>query len=218
MPLGAWDRKAVWIVRYREYLADWLGRKRLPAAGLLSYPAALALSTKDAWNRMLLRRHARREAGVEMCTAFDERFDRFWEELCAEYPRRFLALRTRAMLEWRFHFALREKRLWIATFSRGGRLRAYAIFLLQKNSDPQDPHPATDRRGLSISRPRRRHLLRNAASGAGAKPQVRHSPARDRGNQCERNGHERDGAASQCTAAAFDIPVQNPESEAFESA
>jgi hypothetical protein len=138
VPLGAWDRKAVWIVRYQEFIDDWFGRKGLPAADLLSYPAALALSTKDVWNRMLLRGRARRDLGVEMCTAFDERFDRFWEELCAEYPRRFLALRTRAILEWRFHFALCEKRLWIATFSQGGRLRAYAIFLLQENSRPQD--------------------------------------------------------------------------------
>ena len=138
VPLGAWDRKAVWIVSYREFIADWLGRKSLPAAGLLSYPAALALSTKDTWNRMLLRGRARREAGIEMCAAFDERFDDFWDELCAEYPQRFLAWRTRADLEWRFHFALREKRIWIATFSQDGRLRAYAIFLLQKNREPQD--------------------------------------------------------------------------------
>jgi hypothetical protein len=138
MPLKAWDRKAVWIVSYQEYIADWLGRKQVPAASLLSYPAALALSTKDTWNRILLRRRARREAGIEMGTAFDERFDRFWGELSAEYPRRFLALRTRASLEWRFYFALREKRLWIATFSQGGHLRAYAIFLLQKNNRPQD--------------------------------------------------------------------------------
>ncbi len=137
-PVGAWDQKAVWIVSYQELIADWLGRKSLPAAGLLSYPAALALSTKDTWNRMLLRRRARRESGIEMCAAFDERFDDFWEELCAEYPRKFLAWRTRADLEWRFHFALREKRIWIATFSQGGRLRAYAIFLLQKNCEPQD--------------------------------------------------------------------------------
>jgi hypothetical protein len=138
IPLGAWDRKAVWIVNYQKYIADWLSRKSLPAADLLSYPAALALSTRDAWNRMLLRRHARREASIEMCTAFDDRFDRFWEELCTEYPRRLLAWRTRASLEWRFHFALREKRLWIATFSQGERLRAYAIFLLQKNHGTHD--------------------------------------------------------------------------------
>jgi hypothetical protein len=138
MPLKAWDRKAVWIVSYQGYIADWLGRKKAPAASLLSYPAALALSTKDTWNRILLRRRARRGAGIEMCAVFDERFDRFWDELSAEYPRRFLALRTRAILEWRFYFALREERIWIATFSQGGRLRAYAIFLLQKNNRPQD--------------------------------------------------------------------------------
>jgi hypothetical protein len=139
VPLGAWDRKAVWIVSYREYLADWMARKRLPAAGLLSYAAAPALWTRDAWNWMLLRSRARRDVEVEIGAAFDDRFDRFWEELCAEYPRRLLALRTRTMLEWRFHFALREKRLWVATISRGGRLRAYTIFLVQKNIDPQDP-------------------------------------------------------------------------------
>ena len=138
IPLGAWDRKAVWIVNYQEYIADWLSRKSLPAADLLSYPAALALSTKDAWDRMLLRRRARRGACIEMCAAFDDRFDSFWEELCAEYPCRLLAWRTRASLEWRFYFALREKRLWIATFSHGGRLRAYAIFLLQKNHGTHD--------------------------------------------------------------------------------
>lgn len=139
VPLGAWDRKAVWIVSYREYLADWLARKSLPAAGVLSYAAAPALSTRDAWNRMLLGSRARRDVEVEIGSAFDDRFDRFWEELCAEYPRKLLALRTRPTLEWRFHFALREKRLWVATISRGGRLRAYAIFLVQKNIDPQDP-------------------------------------------------------------------------------
>jgi len=138
VPLGAWDRKAVWITDHQEFIADWLGRKNLPAAGLLSYPAALALSMKDARDRMLLRRHARGEAAIEMSAAFDERFDSFWQELCAEYPEKFLACRSRASLEWRFHFALRERRLWIATISRGGRLRAYAIFLLQKNSHPQD--------------------------------------------------------------------------------
>jgi anti-anti-sigma regulatory factor len=138
VPLGAWDRKAVWILRYQEFLADWLARKKLPAASLLSYPAVLALSTKDTWERLLLRRRTCREADIEMCAAFDERFDDFWQELCAEYPQKFLAWRTRASLEWRFHFALREKRLRIATISRGGRLRAYAIFLLQKNVDPQD--------------------------------------------------------------------------------
>ncbi len=139
VPLGAWDRKAVWITAQQEFVADWLGRKNSPAAGLLSRPAALALSTKDAWHRMLLRGRARRDVEVEMRTAFDERFDPFWQELCAEYPRRLLAFRTRPMLEWRYHFALREKRLWIATISQNGRLRAYAILLVQKNIDPQDP-------------------------------------------------------------------------------
>ena len=75
VPLGAWDRKAVWITAQQEFVADWLGRKNSPAAGLLSRPAALALSTKDAWHRMLLRGRARRDVEVEMRTAFDERFD-----------------------------------------------------------------------------------------------------------------------------------------------
>ncbi len=131
VPLGAWDQQSFWITRRREFMAGWLQRKKLPASELLAYPAAVALTTKDALNRMLLRINMRHENCIQIGTDFDERFDTFWNDLRARYPYRLLAVRSLATLKWRFHFALHQRRIWIATFSQGGCLRAYAIFLLQ---------------------------------------------------------------------------------------
>jgi hypothetical protein len=138
IPLGTWDPKHFWITRRREFMAEWLRYKKLPAAELLAYPAAVALTTKDAWNRMLLRIHARQETRIQISTDFDGRFDTFWNDLRARYPHKLLAVRALATLKWRFHFALHQRRLWIATFSEGGCLRAYAIFLLQHFDKPKD--------------------------------------------------------------------------------
>ena len=70
---------------------------------------------------------------VEMCPSFDERFGVFWEELKRAHPERLLATRSLEVLQWHFHFALAEKRLWILTMQDRARILAYAIFLRHDN-------------------------------------------------------------------------------------
>jgi hypothetical protein len=132
VPVGTWDHAAVWITNYSGLLTDWLARKKLRPAAVLAHGGALALSLKDTWNRTLLGRRAQRGIEVQLQTSFDERFDGFWEQLCRSYPGKLLALRTRPVLDWHYHYALRENRVWILTVSKGSDLQAYAVFVMTR--------------------------------------------------------------------------------------
>jgi hypothetical protein len=130
--VGIWNETAAWITGYSQVLNDWLHQKNFRGAKVASYPAAFVLSIKDRWNRMLLEWRAHRGGQVEICESFDERFDEFWEELLCRYSQKLLAVRTRATLQWHFHYALQEKRIWVITVSKDARLQAYAIFVLPR--------------------------------------------------------------------------------------
>ena len=141
VPAGCWDRSSVWITSYSDFFRYWLGRKRVPAAELWSYPVTLILSAKDSWHRSLVAKLAKRSANVEIRTSFDEQFDRFWETLREKYPGKLLAFRDRHTLDWHFHYALRENRVWIFTETQGDELRSYAIFLIERNLTEQGVSP-----------------------------------------------------------------------------
>jgi hypothetical protein len=136
VPLGAWDRNVFWITNYHGSLSIWLKRKMPkkvgPLVGPLCYPLTAALFLKDALARSALQR-IRSGFVVEYCTAFDERFDEFWEDLRREYPDLMLAVRTREVLQWHFAYALLQNRLWIWTITQDSRIAAYAIFLKTEN-------------------------------------------------------------------------------------
>jgi hypothetical protein len=139
VPVGAWDRHVFWITNYRDTLSIYLKRympHRLSSlVASLCYPfAAAAIFLKDALAMPALKRGLR-ELAIECCTAFDERFDEFWEDLRKENPDVLLAVRNRESLEWHFAHALPEKRLWIWTVTQDSRVVAYAIFL--KLQDPE---------------------------------------------------------------------------------
>lgn len=139
VPVGRWDLHPIWITGYTELLADWFARRRIRASRALSYPIAATLFIKDSWNRAALKSRAEPQGQIATCTAFDERFDYFWGELRARYHNKLLAVRNRLTLDWHFHSALRERRLWIITRSKGDRLLAYALFVLEKSVTAGDP-------------------------------------------------------------------------------
>jgi 3-oxoacyl-(acyl-carrier-protein) synthase/acyl carrier protein/GNAT superfamily N-acetyltransferase len=123
VPVGDWENAALWITHRQGFVHSALQRKGLPKA--LSYPAQAGLAVRD----MLLRSGPKRAAHeVKSCTEFDERFDTFWDELQRTYPARFLANRSREVLQWHFKFALAKDRAWIVTVEDGPRIVAYAIF------------------------------------------------------------------------------------------
>jgi hypothetical protein len=136
VPVGAWDRNVFWITNYRGSFSIWLKRKMpktmWPLVEPLSYPLAAALFIKSTLDRLALRRF-RSGLAVECCSAFDNRFDEFWEDLRRENPDLLLAVRTREVLQWHFAHALLQNRLWIWTITRDSRLAAYAIFLKTDN-------------------------------------------------------------------------------------
>ena len=73
------------------------------------------------------------QSDVQVCSNFDERFDTFWEELKRAYPERFLATRSREVLQWHFKYALARDKVWIVT-AGDSRINAYAIFSREDNA------------------------------------------------------------------------------------
>ena len=71
---------------------------------------------------------------VQFCTQFDDRFDRFWEQLRKSSAGRLLASRSRDVLEWHFRSALNKNRAWVLSVSNGSELAAYAIVCRQDNT------------------------------------------------------------------------------------
>jgi hypothetical protein len=126
VPLGDWNSIAFWITGYEGFARVALEKARVPARGLLTYPAAAALWVKDAlWMKSLPA--ADQSVEIEWVDGFDDRFDPFWEELVRQNPDKLLAARDSRALAWHFALPLRQQRLWILTAKRKGLLRAYCI-------------------------------------------------------------------------------------------
>jgi 3-oxoacyl-(acyl-carrier-protein) synthase len=130
IPIGDWENSAFWITNYDGFVSSAVVRKGWPAS--LAGSASLALKTYDkvsktSWPRPnhSLQRH----------TSFDERFDVFWQELRQSYPNRFLATRSREVLDWHFKFSLAQGRAWIVTHEVNSRVLAYAIFHRQDHRE-----------------------------------------------------------------------------------
>jgi hypothetical protein len=124
VPAGVWNRSAFWVTSHRALLENILGRRYGVLGRLLAYPLSAGARWRDYAKTATLKRDSR----VEECSAFDSRFDEFWDKLRAKYPRVLLADRSREMLDWHFRLALRDGRLWIAILPSGGSIQAYAIF------------------------------------------------------------------------------------------
>jgi hypothetical protein len=137
VPVGAWDQYVFWITNYRGFLALWLERrlpkKMSPAAKFLRYPLAAGLYLTDRLIKPAAQRH-QQGYSLARCTAFDDRFNEFWEQLRKEKWNVLLAVRNRDVLEWHFAYALLQERLWIWTVTQGSRLVAYSVFV--KSEDP----------------------------------------------------------------------------------
>ena len=125
VPAGDWGHAAFWITNYRGFVASVLSKRGWPK--LLSYPGAAGLALRDRLKRddSWMRRN-RQE--LQVCSSFDQRFDRFWEELKRAYPERLLPTRSREALQWHYKYVLAQGRAWIVTVGDGSRLMAYAVF------------------------------------------------------------------------------------------
>lgn len=132
MPVGQWNALSYWITGHRLVAKQALERRGIPLAGGLSIAAGAALYVRDALKRRPLRSLA--NVAIEVLDGFDGRFDVFWGELCRRRPETLLAERDAATLSWHFSRPLRDRRLWILTASRKGRMLAYCICKRQPRS------------------------------------------------------------------------------------
>jgi hypothetical protein len=126
VPVGRWDRSAVWVTNYAEAARGCLSKAPRFAASVFGPLLSATLRWKDAAPLRSQRSDYRWE--LHWCTDFDARFDRFWEELEERNPHQLLSVRSRETLRWHFKYALQEKRLAILSASDSTRLIAYAVF------------------------------------------------------------------------------------------
>ncbi len=126
IPVGQWDATSCFIAHRRSFAEVALRKFHVPLPSLLSYPASGVLWLTQTFSKRL----AGPPAGVlfDSVSAFDSRFDAFWEELLRLNPEKLLAERSSLALSWHFFSAMRTGRLWILTASRREKLIGYCIF------------------------------------------------------------------------------------------
>jgi len=151
VPVGSWDRTAMWICQYSNPVRAWLREKRVPQSGLIRYPLSACLFARDlAVNSLLSAARTRYE--VVPCTSFDERFETFWAALRKKRSKLLVAVRSQEALAWHFYSALRNNKLWILTLSKKSQIIAYSVFLTQQNRSGQKLVLLADLQTLDDSR------------------------------------------------------------------
>ena len=127
VPVGAWDRTLFWITNHRGFTASYLRKSASSMAEPLSYPLSAGLSLSD-W---IKKSHLPKDNAIPVRPAacFDDRFQPFWEQLCARKSKILIADRSQESLDWHFKFALQQNRAWIYTVEGKSGLIAYAVFL-----------------------------------------------------------------------------------------
>jgi hypothetical protein len=133
--LGDWERAAYFVTDRHAFALRALEKLRLPRSAVLASPLAAGLGLKDA---LFGRRLPPAPASVEVAVVegFDERFDRFDDELVRQNPEKLLAARDSRSLAWHYRRPLRRGRLRVFTATRAGLLRAYAVVKRQDLGEP----------------------------------------------------------------------------------
>ncbi len=133
VPTGEWDESIFWITNHQGFVESFLSRKGWQFAKSLSYPISVGLQLKNTLADRAIR--ARRNgAEIHSCRSFDERFDRFWQQLRCNRSNILLATRSREVLQWHFGTALAQDRALAFTINNGMEIAAYGIFYRQDNA------------------------------------------------------------------------------------
>lgn len=131
VPAGKWDHSSFWISNYSGFLKGWLALKGKRLAKPLVYAISAGLFLKGTFFGRAFRNTAS-NIQLRSCKQFDEEFDVFWEKLRRVSPAVLRGVRSREVLNWHFHDALRDDKLWIVTAGNPD-IATYAIFLRHDN-------------------------------------------------------------------------------------
>lgn len=131
IPIPDYGIPCFWAVRPRAFARAALVRRSVPGAKFLAWPASLALLARDVYRQS---GRGRLTSSVRLLKEWDDRFDTLWRNICAG-PVRLRAVRTRAVLEWRFRAELRDGRATVVVAERGAELLGYAILVRRDSSE-----------------------------------------------------------------------------------
>jgi hypothetical protein len=125
IPIPEYSSPCFWAANATAFARAALQRRDTPAAALLAWPAGMALRVRD-----VLRGSGRGKlsAPVRRIASFDDRFDGLWNRIAAG-PSRLRAVRTRAVLHWKFNAELADGRAAILTAEKGGELSGYIVLV-----------------------------------------------------------------------------------------
>lgn len=138
IPIPEYGVPCFWAVRPRAFAKAVLARKAIPGSAVLAWPAGLAILAGDVIRRSgrarILSGGLSGQTKIRRLPGFDDRFDSFWKEM-ATGPARLRAVRTRAVLEWRFRAELASGRAYIVAAEEGGRLSGYAVMVRRQGTE-----------------------------------------------------------------------------------
>jgi hypothetical protein len=130
IPLPDYGTPCFWAVHPRGFAEAALFRKSIPAAKLLARPAGLALHARDIYRRS---GRGRVLSTVRRVKEFDDRFDELWRNISLTSTR-LRAIRTRAVLEWRFRTELAAGGVAILVAEQEGKPTGYAVLVRRRGS------------------------------------------------------------------------------------
>jgi hypothetical protein len=131
IPIPDYGAPCFWAVRPRAFARAALLRKGVTGADAWAAPAGIALGVRDVLCRS---GRGRIFSTVRRLTEFDDRFDALWRSIAAGPPR-LRAIRTNAVLQWRFRADIQEKRAAILVAERDGTACGYAVLVRRKTSE-----------------------------------------------------------------------------------
>jgi len=134
VPTGSWNRSLFWVTNYRGFAESLLRKKGWIMAAPLSYPLSVSVLLRDQFRGSGFHGTKSTVRAVSEAS-FDERFDAFWAVLRNRKCNLLLAVRSRAVLEWHFKFALQQNAAWIYILEGSHGLTAYSVFLRQDNHE-----------------------------------------------------------------------------------
>src|ERR1035437_5374754 len=132
IPTPNYNIPCFWAANPRALAKAALQRRGIPAASILAYPAGLVLLLWD-----ILRRSGRgtvSSSRVLRLKTFDARFDSLWQSINAG-PARLRAVRTAAVLDWKFRGHLDAGRAVILAAETAGRLIGYTVLVRRQGSE-----------------------------------------------------------------------------------
>jgi hypothetical protein len=131
IPVPDYSSPCFWAANPRAFAKAVLRRRKAAAADLLSWPAGLALLVRD-----ILRGsgRGRPSAPVRRLSGFNDSFDALWTRIATGAPR-LRAIRTRAVLDWKYGAEVAAGRAAILAAETGGELSGYAVLVRRSGSD-----------------------------------------------------------------------------------